>query len=268
MKNILIPMDFTQVACNALEYASKLFEFEKLHIVHTTFGTYFNDGKFDEPRIEKKQILKTELTKDVLRILKVDTLPENVEVKILNGETIPTLIKYAKENNITEIVMGTRDKYSLFDKWLGTVSLRLIKTTNLPVYLIPPRASFKGFKKVLIASDAHLNKSSAISEIKSWNETHQAFLEFLHINQPNQKDKYVNPLDLLFTDSEPTFGFEMKQIVDTDISGSLLALAHNDHCDLIIAVPDNQNFIQGLMFISISKDLILKTDTPLLFLKG
>ena len=61
------------------------------------------------------------------------------------------------------------------------------------------------------------------------------------------------------------YGFEV--IEANDISKSILSVAYNKHSDIIAISPHHQNFIETLLFKSVSKDLILDSKMPLLFVK-
>ncbi len=271
MKNILIPMDFTEVAKNALSFGLQLFEDERIFILHTCHGSYYSDSMFDEPRLDKKKILQQELTNDVLRVLNKKVLPDNISIEVLNGDPAPVIQQYCKDKNIHNIVMGTRDKYSQLDKWIGTISLSVIKTINVPVYLIPPFAKYKSIKSTLVASDYHIGNKKLVQWIKEWNLPHQSFIRFLHIRntkKPNFETEKKKIIDSFFEDDDPTFGFEIISKNNEDISQSLLASAYNYGSDLIIAIPENQTFIKSLLFKSVSKELIMKSEIPLLFINS
>ena len=167
--------------------------------------------------------------------------------------------------------MGTRDKYTVLDKWIGTISLSVIKTVSIPVYLIPPFAKYKGFNSTLVASDSHIGNKPLVQWIKEWNLPHQSFIRFLHIRNvknPNFEAEKKTIVEGFFEDEDPTFGFEIISKSNEDISQSLLASAYNYGSDLIVAIPENQTFINALLFKSVSKELIMKSEIPLLFLNG
>jgi len=262
-------MDFTKVSNNALNYALHMFDMDRIFITHSTHGSYYNDSIHDEPRLNKKQILTTELKEEVRRVLGKDELPDNISIHILKGDILPTTQEFVEEHNITDVVMGTRDKYNLFDKWIGTTSLSIVKTLKIPVYLIPPFAKYREFKNVLVASDFHLGNRDLVNEIKEWNLGYGAFIRFLHIRDEDKNDFDAEKntiVDGFFDGEDPQFGFEILSKKSKDVSQSLLASAYNYKSDIIIAAPDNQTLINSLLFKSVTKDLILKSKIPLLFL--
>lgn len=270
MKKIAIPFDFSQVSANALNYALGLFKKDDISLIHVSEGMFSKEESLvAEPILTHEKALTNELTKMIINELKLKAVPSNVKIVILDGEIVQSINKYVRSNNFDLVLLGTRDQYDLLDRWIGTISLGLVKVLDLPVYLIPRYSSFKGYNKVLVASDFHLKEEKIIESIKVWNKEYKAYIKFMHIQQNNdddfgeESDKIVNKL---FEKAEPDFGFEIARIKSLDVSDSLLATAYNDHADLLIVLPEEQAFISTLLFKSISKEMILKSNIPVLFL--
>lgn len=267
---IVVPMDFTVVASNAFKYAYNMFKGEPIFVVHVTSDSLTTlDYIGLKPGETKSSVLKNELNRTICYELDTNEVPDNIEVHILKGETVPTIKEFAKAHDINTMVMGTRDKYTFFDKWLGTVSLGLVKGLELPSYLVPRYSKYEGLNKVMVASDYHLKNEAFINEICEWNKNKNAFMKFLHI-QTEEGDDFKEEEETLIKElvekADVNFGFEIESLYNKEISKTLLAAAYNFGADLMIVLPDNQNFINSLLVKSISKELILRTDIPLLFL--
>lgn len=269
MKNILVPLDFTSVGANALKFACKAFGESQITILYVKFSKV----NTEDPLIYEQSLLSDDYWKEALKKylckeLGLDRFPENIKLKISSGATVAGIISHCESSHYDGIVMGTRDKYNYFDKWFGTTTFGVIKKAKIPVYLIPKYATYSGYKRVMIASDDHLNNAIVLDKITSWNKEHLAFIKFLHI-QDSKKDKFHQQKQLLITElfekNNPEFAFEIEVIRDKDISHSLLASAYNMKADLLMVVPENQNYLQTILFKSISRELILKSDIPLLF---
>ncbi len=272
MKKIIIPMDFTEVANNAFRYAYHSFPNAELYIVHANAGIVSTRQPiYLQPGKSKDMVLSAELEKQILYELKVAELPQNMSIHILQGEVIPSIQKFVAENQIDVMVAGTRDKYDLFDRWIGTFSLGLVKTLDIPTYLIPRYATYKPYQNVLAASDYHVKNTNFLQQIQAWNRPYQAFIKFLHIST-NYSDTFEQEKDSivqsLFEDQAPSFSFEIDAIYNKDITESLLANAYTMGADLLVVMPENRSFLHTLLFKSISKELILKSSIPILFLQN
>jgi len=246
MKNILVPIDFTEVGVNALRYALELFPDSNITALHvrTIPVSSYQDVTLNPSFLATgfwKEGLKDHITKE----LKLDSLPSQVKIKIRFGAVVSTIQQFSEEENYDAIVMGTRDKYNYFDQWFGTVSMGLVKTSNLPIYLIPKYASYKGYDNVMIASDDNLTDPVLVHKIKNWNVPHNAFVKFLHIQRTkadNFKGASESILNELFEKDDPGFSFEIAVLKDKDIAHSLLASAYDMKGDLLMVLPEDQSF--------------------------
>jgi len=272
MKKILVPMDFTDVSVNALRYALQAFPESDISVLHVRVGAFYANAPIPVTPGDIQEIYWTEaLHKFILKELKVDEFPSRVSIYTRYGKIISEIIKFSNDNKVEALVMGTRDKYNYFNQWFGTVSIGAVKKIDLPIYLIPKYASFQTIKNVMIASDDQLTDPSLIQKIKTWNKDYNAFVKFLHIQRTENesfRDESKTIVKELFEKNDPEFSFEISILKDQDISHSLLASAYDLKADLLLVIPEDQNFMETLLFQSISKDLILQSDIPLLFLKN
>lgn len=270
MKKIVIPFEFSEVSVNALKYALKKFKHDAIDLVHVSIGLFGKDQTLAlNPIKTSERVLTEELGSMIMNELELKAFPANVEIKILDGDIVDSIHKYVIKEKVDLVVMGSRDKYDLLDRWIGTVSLGLVKLLDVPVYLIPRYSVYNGYEKALVASDFHLKETSVIQAIKDWNKKHKAYIKFMHIQQ-NDDDDFGEESDIivnsLFEKSDPDFGFEISRIKSLHVSDSLLATAYNYHADILILIPEAQDFISALLFKSITKEMILKSNIPILFL--
>jgi|GEM_PF-600490 len=271
MKQILVPMDFTDVGVNALRYTLNAFPDSSISVLYVKIRSI----ETSEPLPVTADVFLPEfwienMENFIQRELKIEKLPQNVSIDVRFGSVVPTIRKYSKEWSYDAIIMGTRDKYNFFDKWFGTVSLGTVKTNDLPIYLIPKYATYNGFNQVMVASDDNLTTPGIVQKINAWNKNYQAFIKFLHIQQKDGSSfkKQTNEIvGELFNENNPEFSFEVAVLCDKDISHSLLGSAYNMNADLLMVIPENQSFLQSMVFRSLSRKLILKSDIPILFLK-
>ena len=239
-------------------------------MVHVLSGIVQRDMEYREDGdLSKEDMIKSIMEKRILMALSASQLPQNIDIQILQGEIISSLKKHIDAKMYDAVVMGTRDNYDIIDRWFGTISLGVVKTVRIPVYLIPRHSHYKLFKKVMIASDYHLLNKELISRIISWNNNYEAFIEFLHI-QANRKDQYDQEkekiLNALIEKDYLNFAFQMKTIQSKEVASSILASAYNEKSDLLVLIAENRSFINTLLFKSLSREMILKSNIPILFM--
>ncbi len=269
MKNILIPVDFTEVSLNAIQYAMDAYPDAQYKVVHATSGLIDLDQPvYLKPGKTQIQVIYEELEEMIKSKFNYDKIPENISIEVKSGAPVVTILKFL-EDDIDCVMVGTRDKYDFFDRWIGTISLGIVKGSNKPVYLIPRYAAHNGVKKVMIASDYHLESSTLVRKIKQWNMDHLAFLKFLHISESEKQDfdkAYETIVNSMLLGKEPEFGFEVSVLNSKNVSESLLASAYNFGADLLMVLPEKKSFMHSMLFKNLSKELIMKSDIPILFM--
>ena len=268
MIKVLVPMDFTEVSMNALDFAFKMYPNAEINIIHISKGlVHLDEPMILEPMASKSDVLKARLFEVIQEELGKDVKDSIYDVIIKEGEVVHEISKTINDLKFDSVIMGTRDKYDFFDRWVGTISLGVVSKIHTPIYLVPRYATFKKIETVLVASDYTPENAETIKLIKNWNKDHKAFIKFLHVSRKSgeefDRDLIV---DMLFEDSEPEFGFEISMIHDKNVSHSILSTAYNSKADLMIVLPENKSFIQSLLFKSLSKELILKSSIPILFI--
>lgn len=262
-------MDLTEVSVNAMRYAYDMFPDGAFHVIYAYSGQSTREPFYLKPGMTKAKILMEEIKNQVKASLEVSSLPSNVYIEVAKGETISVITQAFKDFQPDYIVMGTRDRYDLFDRWLGTISLGIVKGIDCPTFLVPRYASYHQMKKVLVATDHQLDDSNLVQWLKKWNSQYKAFIKFLHI-QTKESDEIQSASDSiitkLFEEEAVDFGFEISSIKSKDVTTTLLNKAYNIGADLVIAAPDRQSLITTMLYKSITKELILNSKIPLLFL--
>lgn len=271
MSKVLVPFDFTEVALNTVQYALDFTnDQDEIQIVHVFSGLLsIQSPLMLKAGVDYIESIKEEVAETIIKNLELKQLPANVKVVTLNGDPVHALSRYARKHLVDYAIVGTRDKYDLLDRWIGTISLGLVKNLHIPVYLIPKYAKFEGYNKVLVASDHHIAKPQVLHQIKMWNDNFNAYIKFLHVRERinslynEEAEKIVREL---YEKDNVDFSFEISTVNSRNTSESLLASAYNFKADLLIVIAENHNFMHSLMFKSLSKDLVLKSSIPVLFL--
>ncbi len=132
MKNILIPLDFSKVSLNALDYAVKFADHDpsiNLHLLHIKDGTLMEKDikeKFD--KLVKKY---------------KNPLNPRLHTLIRSGELVSTIIEIQQQLEIDLIIMGTKGAEMEEDD-LVTRTSKFVHEADLPVLVIPEK--FKKFR--------------------------------------------------------------------------------------------------------------------------
>lgn len=132
MKNILVPLDFSKVSLNALDYAIKFADHDPsihLHLLH------IKDGSLMEKQINEKF--------DKLIHKYENPLNPQLHKLVRSGELISTIMEMQQKFKIDLIIMGTRGAQP-DEEDLVTRTSKFVHEADLPVLVIPEK--FKKFR--------------------------------------------------------------------------------------------------------------------------
>lgn len=268
----LVPVDFTDTAANALTYALSL---GKQNDKYTLFHAWDSLVRLSDSTIvmagaNKEIVIKRNLDALLEVVLNLNPKFKNYKIELKSGigNPVNAITKEAELNEYDAIVMGTRDKHDIYDKMFGTVSLGVIKKTNLPVYLIPNGAKFEKIEKVLVGTDYHLEMDDLINKILEWNRTRRAALHFLHMTQPGQEFENLKTklFDKLIMKRSLPYILNFQVVVSDNVAQTIISKANTYKHDLILIVPEKQSWMNSLLRGSVSKDLSFSSKKPILFM--
>ena len=76
-----------------------------------------------------------------------------VDTHTVDGDPGPTITRVAKAKNYDLLVTGTKGSDAAREMFTGSVANSVIKNTKIPVLVVPDKAGFHEFRRVLIAVD-------------------------------------------------------------------------------------------------------------------
>ncbi len=140
--NVLMPVVFSEPSIHALEYAISLAASfgGRIHLVHVVdnqmeaMGFYVPHISFEKLDEGMRESAKTMLNEFAAKYLGNFV---NCEKNILEGEPYEEILKYAKENNIDAIVVGTYGSGFIDKLFFGSTTERLLKKAHCPVLVVP-----------------------------------------------------------------------------------------------------------------------------------
>jgi nucleotide-binding universal stress UspA family protein len=142
-QRILFPSDFSELSTHALDYAKSLAETynAELHVIHVVDEAYQywmalgpNSLPVGPSPEEMLAASTQEIEKFVQEHLGGTTL--QVRSKVLAGRPFMEIIRYARENQIDLIVLGTHGRGGLKHVLLGSVTERVVRKSPCPVLTI------------------------------------------------------------------------------------------------------------------------------------
>lgn len=142
LKNVLVPTDFSETSDSALRYGKALASAfgATLHVVHVVEEPYgqpwaveaygFSLAALQDEWIKDAQArLAASVTDEERKTLKTTTTT-------VLGHPVMEVLRYAKDNNIDLVVMGTHGRGPLGHVVLGSVAERVVRKAPCPVLTV------------------------------------------------------------------------------------------------------------------------------------
>jgi nucleotide-binding universal stress UspA family protein len=200
MKKILVPTDFSETADNAVEIALQIAQKSKatIYFFHTvTTPIDWAKTQLSVPTkpltVEQQKEMYPEINKQIadaqvkLSELSKKASKMNVDSKIELGYNLlhEDLGRFAEKNKIDLIIMGTHGASGIKDAFLGSNTLKVIRTSNVPVLTVKYKHKSFKIKNLIYASDFEETKANKIIErVKAFADFFGATIHFVFINTP------------------------------------------------------------------------------------
>lgn len=274
IKNIVVPTDFSTTSHNAFTYAQALAEAFDANVTVIHVNEYYmpaSDVRItpiaeldDAPVNAKMTTFLESQDSDVPTMVKT-----KVQSKVLIGNAIEEITQYSKRDDVDLMVMGMTGSKDFISKIIGSVSLDAANKANCPVILVPRDATWQHIDRIMFAANYESTLPQTVDEIKDFAELLTARIHFVHVNNQEKEDneEIMDTIwDELFDDTEPNVAFEMHTIYRGDVIDQLQKYADHHHIDLLAFVNKKRNFWQNFMHYSVTKNIALSTDKPMMIL--
>jgi len=137
IKKVLVPTDFSEHSDKAVRYGADLAakfggELHLLHVFETTPIMYGEGAGIPESAAEMKAAAVEKLDG-----VQVDALEECPVVrKVMQGNAFVETVRYAKDNTIDLLVMGTHGRGAIAHMLLGSVAEQVVRKAPCPVLIV------------------------------------------------------------------------------------------------------------------------------------
>ena len=268
MKNILVPIDFSEPSKAAGQYAIQMAEILKAKI-HLLF---VQDSVPERVAFRNTQQWSTIILENDMEAGKpwVEDLKsqasDRVEIVFASktGWPIFTVIEhYAADHHIDLIVMGSKGASGIKSVILGSVAASVISHSSVPVIVVPLHYVFKGIKSIVYATDMeHLDL-----QIDKVNEFARAFDAKLHI-------VHVLPEGAVEETPTSTEFNQIKRISTTHehfhvfksipVAKAIEEYVKKEEGDLLVLFTHKLDFFEKLLQTSVTRILASQKQIPIL----
>jgi nucleotide-binding universal stress UspA family protein len=158
MKNLLVPVDFSENATRALRWAARLCARSgaTLHLLHvyTILESPFIDRKSLREAYNAQR--RQEIIDGLLRLRRemLDAIPGiAIEVHLYTGATVAGILACAQEKDAEMVIMGTQGATGLTEMLVGSTAAAVLARSAVPVLCIPRACHAETPESIILATD-------------------------------------------------------------------------------------------------------------------
>jgi len=199
---------------------------------------------------------------DRLSMRTKDTI--NIHIKSMVGSVEHGLKEICSHKEPFVVVMGTKGAGAAELFFMGSKTLHAVNHLNYPVLVVPQNASFRGIKKIALASDLKEIEIASTKFFEEWLTNFHATLDIINVSESENinADAVSGSISLqnLLREFHPHFHFIDKENVEKGV----YEFVELNEPDLLIVIPKKRGFFSSLFHKSQSKEFILHPHIPIL----
>ena len=270
-KTILVPIDFSDCAINALKYAISIAKREQaeLLLVHAfsipvTHGEMGASGLvkglthgIDDQVEESFTDLKVRVPE--LGQVKYDTITKHNSV----SEAVQTLCAAA---DIDMVIMGTKGAHGIEEAIIGTNTYAVVKEVHCPVLVVPQNVTFSELESIALASDYQKIDENLLEPLLTFSRLFGADIHIVHINDEPVLDKLEAAEAKKFERYFHKVNHHYHLIVNRDIEAGLTSYVKEHNIGMIAMVPRKHSLFDKIFKGPETRKMVYHTEIPMLAL--
>ena len=275
MRAILFPTDFSDTATNAFLYAIHIAKAikAKVFIVYSYLDPVLSASPGGQPEIlgqvlptiaKNQQALFDKKSKILREIIVKNNLTE-VELDFLfqEGPVAQVVKMLVDREKINLVVMGTHGESGFLRKVIGTNTVNVIRTLQIPVLAVPPHAHYKPIKHVVFTTLFREKDKAALKEMLIMAKAAQAKIDCVHVIQKDRLPDVLLHSETWQQEFPQHINYILLDEVES-VENTIINYLLENNVDIFAVVKRNRNFFDRLFNSSTSNNLTFHSKVPIL----
>jgi nucleotide-binding universal stress UspA family protein len=273
-KTILIFTDFSNASLNAANYAAALTG--QLHSSRLLICYSEHVPTTMEMHLQNIRLAEQEHQRN---LTKLRTLKNEIQIRVSQQIVIDTYIDQRPLDEIASdfnrnqsaglIVMGIAGKSRLEQTFVGSNTIRVARTSTIPLLIIPEHITFRKIEKVVFACDLKkVSKTTPALAIQRIIHRLGAKLSILNVDH-NEEHFHpytiaeINHLHQLWDADQSEYYYTNNK----DVAKGVMDFSNEHQMQMVIAVTKEYGFFERLFHSNLTRKLAYNIHLPLLLFK-
>jgi nucleotide-binding universal stress UspA family protein len=268
LKNILLPVDFSDCAKKACHYAFSLFKGEDCKFF--LLNVYEIKADINNMHSALNDIIKEETiirlnqeTEEFKRLYDKENFV--FESIALHGDLIIIMDKLTLKHQIDLIIMGTSGKRESeeSENGLGSNTAAAIQYITIPIIAVPESHFSFQLKKIVFAINKKVTDTSLFAPIIELSKKYNSVVQILHVSHVGEfAAKSINHLGLNGSLNGVNHNFNF--IDNDDVYEGIQQFIEDQHPDMLVMIAGKNSFFHRIFHKSLTTKVALHSHVPLL----
>ncbi|MEQ6119708.1 universal stress protein [Reichenbachiella sp. MALMAid0571] len=273
MKRILVPIDFSEEANNALLTAHSLAtdtnsDILLLHVVEDPhYNAFETVGESHYDPMENLYILKLiEKTKEKLQAIVDDPKFKdiNISYKVDMGNTYKSIIEHITMHKSSLILMGTKGSSGLQEILVGSVTDKVVRHASCPVITVKQFRDLSSVKNIVFATDLNDDQVQVIDELKLMQKHYGAKIHIVKVYDSTWlREDEVEERIKKFALHVKLENFTVNVVRYVDEAEAIMGFAADIDADMIAMGTHDRHGLLHWLAGHVSKDVINHAPRPI-----
>lgn len=271
MKNIIVPIDFSECATNALKVAAiiakKSSEACTITLVHVYERPIYGHMTYAVDTKENTKI-RTQINEDLAKIASKDFL-KGIKLRklVLTDISVWELVNHDTVNDADIIIMGTHGVKGISEQLIGSNTGKVVRMSMVPVLTIKHFKPGFSIKNIVYASTFEEEKEKwafkkTYSLLKAFNpQIHLVkIITLKHFESAEESTDKINK----FIKHNNIVNYTINIYNDYSVKGGIISFARKTDADIVTLITHGRTGVSQLVYGSITEDMVNNTDKPVL----
>jgi len=279
MKHLLVPIDFSEYAYNACQYALQLASRYKamvtvFHSYHIPIVDPLMPSEYLSDLAESAEKEVNANMEKLLRQLKEYVAshhlgPLEIKSHVTMGFAVDEIILAAEKLTPDLIVMGRRYTEGMTKILLGSITSTIVEKAHLPVLVVPENVSAeKPITDVLYASEFDEADQRTLAKVLEFAKPLEAKVHCVHVDvlkkgEADSKEK-LEELENLYSEEKIRGNILFKNITSENTVDGLLSYVDANHISVMAMLTHKRSFFMKLFDRSLTQKVAFRSNIPLL----
>lgn len=190
---------------------------------------------------------------------------------VKRGDPAEVILKQEGQSHYDVLFMGATTSNLFPDKFMGSVSLKVLEMSSCPVLLVPPIAEFRTIEQIVYTTNFESMDEWIVPQLCRWANAYHAAIRLLHVVEESAVEKKarkkMEKLLTLCQEINPLASVHAEiEIGDKD--QLILEYLERHPSDMLAFTTHRKDMITHLFKQSFTKKVVAKSNTPILVFKN